>query len=197
MFNQEEYIPVPIFNNDADQDGRRVEPLLPGKEEGAPALGRKYCCCFDMRRAVIIVNVIDFAIFFLFSMLCAVVLALVDLGVLVSDNTTPDAMTQIISFLKSVSLVAAHVAVLKIPLNGLGVYGASAFKCWPVVLCLSAHSLGFYLIFGVGKDYIFPMIMFTAFVAYPHLCFIYEVRTGVMSEMTYLRERSGIIPLCC
>ena len=96
----------------------------------------KYCCCFDMRRAVIIlINLIDyvFVFFFLAGFYCSGEEESKEESDL-SDDCTPLTLP-----LNSDSAFLACAFALKILLNGLGVYGAASFKIWPVALCLGGH----------------------------------------------------------
>ena len=219
MTKQQEYIPVAIYSSSNDVCCR-AEPLLKANDEeegyaaaSAAAQGRKYCCCFDMRRAVILINLIDcvFVNFFVAAFRCS--------GEEESKGGESDLSDDCT---RPISVSFACAIALKILLNGLGVYGASAFKIWPVALCLGGHictslfleaatlvpKMILSFVISMVADIHHPNIMFFAmilpsiimffiFVAYPHLRFMHEVRTGVMSEKTYPRERSGLLTLCC
>ena len=186
---QQEYIPVAIYSN--GDVSCRAEPLLKAEEGNAAASqGRKYCCCFDMRRAVIIVNLVDIAICVFYAIYFAIMAEAVEE---IPDTTYGDG-GETKARMEGMMLKMEHVFIIlsaiKIPLNGLGIYGAIKFKYWPVAVALGAYSIQF-LLHGFSVN--IGGLLLSGFFAYPHVFFLKEVRSGVMSEMNYPTERFS----CC
>jgi hypothetical protein len=148
------------------------------------------CCgsCCDVRRAVIIVNIITITF---------ASLGIVTMGGLMAassasydDDEVQEAMS---AFNEGVNLsmgIAIAFAAIKIIANSLGIYGAVKYNIWMVGVSLSVHCVDF--VMGVFALNAAGLVMGALF-AYPHFFFIKEVRSGIMSEATYVNEKQS----CC
>ena len=162
-----------------------------GLAQGHRCCGRNGSGCCDMRRAVIIVNLVDIAIcvFYAlyFAFLAEEVEEMPDSAYGAGGGETKARMEGIMLKMEHIFII---LSAIKIPLNGLGIYGAFKFKYWPVAVALGAYSIQFLLhafAINIGG------LLLSGFFAYPHVFFLKEVRSGVMSEMNYPTERFS----CC
>jgi hypothetical protein len=165
-----------------------------GLAQGHRCCGRNGSGCCDMRRAVVIVNVVDIAICIFYALYFALLAEAV-------EETPDDAFNgggggggtskaQIEGVMIRMEHVFIILSAIKIPLNGLGIYGALKFKHWPVMVALVAYSIQVFLhVFSFS----FGGLLLSGFFAYPHVVFLKELKSGVMSEMNYPTERFS----CC
>jgi len=203
MANQ--HLPVSTLDDDEAYDGSvdRYDVLVSAEVAAAGRMGLSQghrCCgrngsgCCDMRRAVVIVNVVDIAICIFYALYFALLAEAVE--------ETPDAAfngggggggtskAQIEGVMIRMEHVFIILSAIKIPLNGLGIYGALKFKHWPVMVALVAYSIQVFLhVFSFS----FGGLLLSGFFAYPHVVFLKELKSGVMSEMNYPTERFS----CC
>ena len=148
------------------------------------------CCggCCDMRRAVIIVDAVGIFICIFYAIYFAILAKVVE----ETDSPTFDAQTkdQVEGMMIKMEHVFLTLMAIKIPLNGLGIYGAVKFKFWPVGVALAAYTVEFIIdmfAFNIGG------LLLAGFFAYPHVVFLRELKSGVMSELNYPTEKYS----CC
>jgi len=187
--------PVPTEDaaDEAPHDGSYdvlVSPEVAAAGHMAMSQGHRCCggCC-DMRRAIIIVNLIDVAICVFYAVYFAF------LAKAVEDDSMEnkfDAATQ--AKVEGIMLKAEHVfiilALIKTPLNGLGMYGALKFTAWPVMVALVAYCVEVVMtLFARNIGGLF----LAGFFAYPHVVFLRQLKSGIMSEANYPTEKHS----CC
>ena len=136
------------------------------------------CCggCCDMRRAVIIVNIIN---------LCFLLAAIMSLFALLSlDKSNLSAQeAAAISDLDGATVgVALTLSILKIIANSLGIYGALQFNVIMVGISCAVYCFDVFLALIAFN---FAGLIYAVFFAYPHFFFIREVRTGIMTKENY------------
>jgi hypothetical protein len=140
--------------------------------------GHKCCgACCDMRRAVIIVNLIN-ATFLIIGILAVLTLTTID-----PDDYTDDQVDEAVSNVSNGSAtVVILVSLLKLVLNLLGIYGAMTYNMYMV-----GASCVVYFFEGVMSLVVMNLytLVYSAFFAYPHLFFIQEVKAGVMTKENY------------
>jgi hypothetical protein len=156
----------------------------PGKM--APKQSHACCgCCCDTRRAVIVVNLIS---------LVFASLAILSIAMITSDQYAAqiddDAMLAALDEMDGAKVgMTIGFASLGIMCNTLGIYGATRFSQWAVMIAGSWYVVELvrslvYLDFGGA--------IMSGFFAYPHVIFWQEMRNGVMTSMTYSEEEQ-----CC
>jgi hypothetical protein len=167
-------------------DAGRVDLLQGGH---GPKRGHKFCggCC-DVRRAVIIVNMIVGGLM-LWGMITTLALkANVDAVTATMDDDTQiaklnafrDASILPLAIAWSITLAACVLGIMGAIQYNVYMVGAAALKfCVDIVFALISFN-----IFGVA---------ISAFFLYPHVFFIKEVREGIMSKVNYDNERQS----CC
>jgi hypothetical protein len=155
---------------------------------GTGKQGHAFCggCC-DVRRAVVIVNIIS--ITFASLGIVTMVALMTATSASYDDDGVQEAMTAFNEANLSMGLAIAMIAI-KLVANGLGIYGAVTYNIWMVGVSLSVYCVDF--VMGVVALNIFSMVMVALF-AYPHFFFIKEVRSGIMSEANYVNEKQS----CC
>eukprot|EP00562_Extubocellulus_spinifer_P002258 CAMPEP_0178477718 /NCGR_PEP_ID=MMETSP0696-20121128/4276_1 /TAXON_ID=265572 /ORGANISM="Extubocellulus spinifer, Strain CCMP396" /LENGTH=192 /DNA_ID=CAMNT_0020105039 /DNA_START=250 /DNA_END=828 /DNA_ORIENTATION=- len=148
------------------------------------------CCggCCDMRRAVIIVDAVGIFICVFYAIYFAILATVVE----ETDSSTMDDATkqQVEGMMVQMEHVFLGLMAIKIPLNGLGIYGAMKFKHWPVAVALAAYVVEVIIdavTFNIGG------LLLAGFFAYPHVVFLREMKSGVMSELNYPTEKYS----CC
>jgi uncharacterized membrane protein len=150
--------------------------------------GHAFCggCC-DVRRAVIIVNIINVV----FASLGLVTMG--GLMVATSQNYDDDevqaAMTTFNEANLSMAVLITLIAV-KLVANGLGIYGAATYNIWMVGISLVVYCIDF--VMGLVAANVIGLVIACVF-DYPHFFFIKEVRSGIMSEANYVNEKQS----CC
>jgi hypothetical protein len=169
-----------------EKDGIAVDATAmmgTGKKQGHACCGG---CC-DVRRAVIIVNIIEIT----FASLGIVTMGGLIMATSASydDDEVQEAMTAFNGANLSMG-VAIALAAIRIIANSLGVYGAVTYNIWMVGVSLSVYCVDF--VMGVFALNVISLVMVALF-AYPHFFFIKEVRSGIMSEATYVNEKQS----CC
>jgi hypothetical protein len=167
-------------------DVGRVDLLQGGL---GPKRGHKFCggCC-DVRRAVIIVNMVVGGLL-LWGMIATLVLkANVDAMTATMDDDTKiatlnefrDASILPLAIGWSITSAACVLGIVGAIQYNVYMVGAAALKfCVDIVYALITFN-----IFGVALS---------AFFLYPHVFFIKEVREGIMSKVNYDNERQS----CC
>jgi hypothetical protein len=171
----------------------KVDTAFVTFEQGHPALGSRVkqghkCCgdCCDVRRAVIIVNLISvFSVVFGLA-LFASALARSDFEEKMSGQT-----------------VGMVIVILEMVFYGMGVYGAISYNQWLVASALALYSaLVVYSIALVVNSvlmadefwyFYFFGILRNALFAYPHWFLIQEIRSGIMTVENYPNEKHS----CC
>jgi len=147
------------------------------------------CCgsCCDMRRAVIIVNIINAVLLTMgiFSVLAARHMSSqVDA---VDDDELANALEEFNSLPIAALLV---IQISKILVSILGIFGAIRFNIYMVGIAMAAYV--FDAVFAlIGLN--IAGLLFAGFFAYPHGFFIKEVRAGIMSKENYPNEEYS----CC
>jgi hypothetical protein len=142
-------------------------------------------CCCDMRRAVVIVNVMNIC-FALLGIAMYYLLSRDGFSENFDDDLTKYELEAISNY-KSRAIAFGIVSVL---CSLIGIYGAVQYSNWTVVLAAV-----YYCISGLTK--IVPsdlsgMLMAGIF-AYPHFVFIKELNNGIMTAENYPNE----IHSCC
>ena len=170
---------------------------IPVKESGAtgdvaklPKQGHKCCggCC-DMRRGVIIVDIIN-----------VVLLTLGLFGVLATRNLSGQAeelydddevQATLAEFATSFPL-GAFIAIqaIKIVCSASGVVGALRYNIYFTGVAAAAYCFDA-LMALIGLN--LGGVVYAVFFAYPHFFFIKEVRAGIMSKENYHNEEMS----CC
>jgi hypothetical protein len=162
-------------------------------EQGHPALSSRVkqghkCCggCCDVRRAVIIVNLIS-----VFSVVFG--LALFASALVRSDFEEK----------MNGQTVGMVIAILEMVFYGMGVYGAISYNQWLVASALALYSaLVVYSIASVVNSvlmadefwyFYFFGVLRNALFAYPHWFLIQEIRSGIMTVENYPNEKHS----CC
>mmetsp|Transcript_2574 Transcript_2574/g.3441 ORF Transcript_2574/g.3441 Transcript_2574/m.3441 type:complete len:170 (-) Transcript_2574:209-718(-) len=134
------------------------------------------CCggCCDMRRAVIIVNLIEIVLTFL------ALSGASDLVASQQDGTQQQSIDGILIVVFLVSLTCGL----------LGVFGAISFSPYMVSVALVFNCIKFCL--AVTK--VNPVAMCViGLIVYPHLLFLQEMKSGVMTQENYPNEAQR----CC
>lgn len=108
--------------------------------------------------------------------------------VVVDDDLMEEAYTEIAE-LKGFGLIVAFM-VFRLICNALGIYGAHTFNVTLVSISLVAYALEF--LFGLLRFDLVGLVVAGCF-AYPHVYFIREVRSGIMSQQNYPIEQHS----CC
>lgn len=148
------------------------------------------CCggCCDMRRAVIIVNIINVSI-----------LAFGAAGILAASRMSSTAAVQYdddevqAAFGEMGNLSVGGIIgimTVKIVLSALGIYGAYSYSALLTGIAAASFCVEVVLsLIGVN----IAGVVFAACFAYPHFFFINEVNKGIMSKENYQNE----IQSCC
>jgi hypothetical protein len=178
-----------IQSTEIDQSDNGSDGLYHGNPTGKLKQGHRCCggCC-DVRRAVIIVNIVGLAtnglmlIFFLAgaSFLNQMASALDD------DQAVSDAHSTLdFGAVGIVTYSIVHMAA-----QGIGIYGAIHYNQLMVGLCFVFYVISF-IVSGVQVSIVGLVI--NGFFGYPHFYFLKEVRSGILSEETYPTEKQS----CC
>jgi hypothetical protein len=154
--------------------------------------GHAFCggCC-DVRRAVIIVNIIYVTL---------VSIGLVTMGSFMAATSASSSLTYDDDEVREAMaafdeedlfmVVTIALAAIRIIVNGLGIYGAVTYNIWLVGFSLLVYCFEF--VMGAVDGNRIGLLMVALF-AYPHFFFIKEVRSGIMSEANYVNEKQS----CC
>jgi hypothetical protein len=147
--------------------------------------------CCDVRRAVIIVNIISasFAFIGLVTMGSFMAATSASSSVTYDDDEVQEAMAAFNEASLSMGVAIALIAIRMIA-NGLGIYGAVTYNIWLVGVSLLVYCFDF--VMGAVTGNLIGLLMAALF-AYPHFFFIKEVRSGIMSEANYVNEKQS----CC
>jgi hypothetical protein len=156
---------------------------------GAGKQGHAFCggCC-DVRRAVIIVNIVSIA-FASLGLVTVGGLMAVSSSASYDDDEVQEAMSSFNEGNLAMGVFFA-LAAIRIVANALGIYGAVTYNIWMVGISLAAYCIDFAM--GVVSVNIVGLVT-NALFAYPHFFFIKEVRSGLMSEANYVNEKQS----CC
>jgi hypothetical protein len=167
-------------------------PVKPGQANAGVnhnASPNHRCCggCCDVRRAVVVVNLIQ---------LCFLAFSVVGLSFMTYMNRHPgaysdldgngitdDEITQFYNELNSVNFIYVwiHTAISIIATVG-GIYGAIQYQYVPVLFCGSMYFINAILaliMFDVGG------FVYNIFFAYPHYFLFQEIRAGIMTKENY------------
>jgi hypothetical protein len=198
------HAPAPVVG-DASPETPYMVMYLPPKK------GHKlFGVCCDMRKATIVVNAFSLAL----VLLSILSLAHMMIGHLIGHfSCTSETIsfgnggsytffrneyfTHIWGFgdigsCRKTSVVLATLYVLiRMIVEGLGIYGASTYGLWTVGVSLAGYAVDILISVKRFDGY---FLLWAAFCAYPHVVLIYEMRKGIMTAQTYPSEEySG----CC
>lgn len=153
--------------------------------------GHKFFGCWcDMRRAVIIVNVLSICIASS-ELSWAILIAKPRLySTTYYDDDTKENEYKYYPEEHNPGLVAVLSVVLFA--NLCGISGALSYNAWLVGLSLTAHATRFLFDIVEYNRYSYLMLLSVLFV-YPHVPFIMELKKGTMSEENYSNEEYS----CC
>ena len=174
--------------------GEKEEPVVvegvakPGDEYGYQQDVKAHkCCggCCDMRRAVIIVNIVN-SVFLALGLMSFGVAASVD-GSNYDDDEVKEAYTSLDN--AGLGVLTAIIAV-KLVISLLGIYGAFSYNVMLVGVSCAAYCLEALLALVTLN---LATAFYCGFFAYPHFFFIREVRAGIMTKETY----SSVEHSCC
>jgi hypothetical protein len=181
-------VAVPAKNYEVikSEDAGRVDLLQGGL---GPKRGHKFCggCC-DVRRAVIVVNMVvgGLLLWGIISTLAlkanvdAITATMDDDKSIAAFNEIRDAPILPLVIAWSITLAACALGIMGAIQYNVYLVGAAALK-----FCVDiAFAIIHFNIFGVALS---------AFFLYPHVFFIKEVREGIMSKENYDNERHS----CC
>jgi hypothetical protein len=173
---------VPV--EDAVEDGLSKAPV----HTGTTKQGHKCCggCC-DVRRAVIIINLVTIAMTIL-ALMGSLSLRQMDSGEVYPDDDVNQANIAELTN-APLGVMIAHV-VIKIILSTLGVLGAMKFNMYMVGLAAASYFFDMVLGF-IGLSVI--VVVTQALFLYPHFFLIKEIREGIMSKENYPVEKQS----CC
>jgi hypothetical protein len=173
------YVRAKLFTED------EIENSIQSQKQGHKCCGG---CC-DMRRAVIIVNIVSM----IFSLLGVAFMGLgFELLKTASDALDDDQVKQSGGDAMQNLPMGAIVAGMLISLASyvLGIMGAISFTPWQVMVATACY--GIHFVFQVMTVNIMGMI-FTGFFAYPHVFFILEMKNNIMTPENYHNE----VQSCC
>lgn len=159
-----------------------------GKQQKQPKLGHNCCgrCC-DMRRAVIVVNIVNLVLVAmgLFSVLAARAASAN------ADQVDDDELSSALEEFRSLPLGAfLAIQITKIVLSVVGIVGAVKFHQIMVGLSMAAYAFDAVAAL-IGLNVV--GLLYAGFFAYPHGFFIKEVRDGIMTKENYPNEEFS----CC
>jgi hypothetical protein len=147
------------------------------------------CCggCCDMRRAVIICNMI----MILFAFFGLAGLELVKTQIKAEEEMGDDAAKETSAAMKDFPLGwLIFWMFVQCACYCLGVLGAISFTQWQVMVALACYAIAFCInlaTFSIGG------IVMSGFFAYPHVFFIKELKAGIMTPENYPNE----VQSCC
>jgi hypothetical protein len=157
-------------------------------------LGCGGCC--DVRRATIIVNMVDISMGLIGLITIAAFSGLASASTSGAANYyDDDEMNAVFNEMDGAALGASMaliitVAVIRLLINAAGIWGALTYNQYAVGLSLFVYgvqcimSLVFLNVFG---------LVLNGFFAYPHVFLIMEIRSGIMTPETYEAEKQS----CC
>mmetsp|Transcript_21361 Transcript_21361/g.46333 ORF Transcript_21361/g.46333 Transcript_21361/m.46333 type:complete len:181 (-) Transcript_21361:223-765(-) len=162
--------------------------------EGVVVSGKrgKICCgaCCDMRRATIVVNIVNLC--FLGVALMGMIAALSvssNLDKYSDDALFDDEFESDLNDLKGLGIVGIFVVLVLAIGHALGLYGAVSYKPWMVMTSFVFYCLS--TIFALVR--LDPFCIMYALFAYPHYFLWEEIRAGIMTPDNYPNE----IHSCC
>jgi len=156
---------------------------------GKIQIGRGHRCCVgccDMRRAVIIMNLVEVAICIFYIMYFAFLISFL-------ENTDTD-LNMNKEEAVEVSKIMEHrymiLLAMKLPFALIGVYGAVKFKMGAMVIVLAGYIAQIFTILYAMN----PLALVTTLLfAYPNAVFLYQLKSEIMSELNYPDEKFS----CC
>ena len=149
------------------------------------------CCggCCDMRRAVIIVDIIS--VVFVALGLLTFTVGVQILSNLPTDPNNPTSGEEIQKTVGSIPIgLVIAMGVVKILCYVVGIQGAISFTSWMVQVALVCYVIDFFL--NAWQFNIFGMVLI-AFFAYPHYFLVQEMKSGIMTPDNYPNE----VQSCC
>lgn len=152
----------------------------------APKQSHVCCgCCCDTRRAVIVVNIISLA----FAALAILSIAMITsdkYAAQIDDDAVIAALQEMDGAKIGMTIGFASVGML---CNAFGIYGATRFNQWAVVVA------GSWYVVELVRSLVYLDLgsaIMSGFFAYPHVVFWHEMRKGVMTPVNYSQEET-----CC
>ena len=157
-------------------------PVIEGQE--IPGVYRKQghsCCggCCDMRRAVIVVNMISIAMY---------IISIFAISVVNRVEFDDDVMEEPIVQVPVGWMIAIIFA--KILCYAIGIWGAVSFSLWQVYVALGMYMIA--LIFNAIVLNLIAVLVAGLF-AYPHVYLVQEIKKGIMTKDNYYSEEQS----CC
>jgi len=156
---------------------------------GMQKQGHKCCggCC-DVRRAVIIVNIVQAVLVFMAMMS---VLTMHKMSAQAQDLYDDDEVAKMMSDFGSLP-VGALIAILVVKAIGavIGIIGGIKFNMYMTGIAGAIYAISC-VVSIVFLD--LPGAIYAGFFAYPHYFLVKEIRSGIMSEENYPNEKQS----CC
>jgi hypothetical protein len=155
--------------------------------ENGPKRGHKCCggCC-DVRRAVIIVNIISSAVL-LITIWSTVAGKIMSQTMVLDDDKAQQGIDSVA--VTPIWPIIALLAVITV-VHILGVVGAIFYQTWMVAI----SALGYFVPMIVGLIQLNPFyVIFNTLFFYPHYFLIKEVRQEIMTKENYHNEKMS----CC
>jgi hypothetical protein len=158
--------------------------------EANPVLERRSqrghrCCggCCDMRRAVIVVNVVS---------ICVCSLALIEV-IFFKSTVVASLMPNLEQLNDKILWTTGAVVFVEMVLYGAGVYGACKYNQCLVGVAMMTYFAKIIVHLSYFWFYMTPVILLNALFAYPHYFLIKQIRSGILSEDNYPSEKYS----CC
>lgn len=173
--------PDGLFRNDS----AGASLLSPGAKRGHKCCGG---CC-DVRRAVIVVNLVNIGI--LMTILILFLSAIfVILSIPYDDDQTSASRDAL--YINSTFWVVTVTLVLCILVSAIGVVGAVKLNKWMVGGMAIAYCAGVVMgiVFKQPK-----VVIYCAFFAYPHFFLVKEIQQGIMTKHNY--DATERMSCCC
>eukprot|EP00542_Grammatophora_oceanica_P017314 CAMPEP_0194048406 /NCGR_PEP_ID=MMETSP0009_2-20130614/27196_1 /TAXON_ID=210454 /ORGANISM="Grammatophora oceanica, Strain CCMP 410" /LENGTH=172 /DNA_ID=CAMNT_0038694259 /DNA_START=51 /DNA_END=569 /DNA_ORIENTATION=- len=151
------------------------------------------CCggCCDVRRASIIVNIVNIIISLLFMLEFIFIDKIVAKDEeVINDEEQLNNLHTAAAIIKKLEGLLVFFLMIKIACSAVGIHGAYTFSVPKVGVALGCYTV--FLIFDV-LTLSFGGILMDAFFAYPHIYLIMEMNEGIMSPENYINEEQS----CC
>ena len=163
-------------------DGGADSHLIPGQKQGHKCCGG---CC-DVRRAVIVVNLVSIGLL-LFGLVGMIVVKKNVSAMEFTDDATKTAMEEFAA-LPLAPLIAGFV--VPIVMDAVGLAGAIIYNKWMVGVAGVFYCV--LIVFDLLQLNV-PGVIYNAFFAYPHFFLIKEINMGIMTKENYPNEKFS----CC
>ena len=171
-----------------------IDGIHRGERRGHSCCG---CCC-DMRRAVIIVNIINIILAFIGLIGFSVLVADTNNSEVVSDGENSTTFVGIdddytlgeYEIVKGFAPLVIILVLLSIVGFALGIVGAMRYKVWMILVAIVVYCISAFMELLSLNLVGFAV---TALYAYPHFVLVSEIRRGIMTKETYHMEQQS----CC